>query len=544
MYRKSIIVCVIMILVSGLTGCQDQQKVTSIVQSETSATVPQVETTEVPLQSVETTFADFAYSDLADYDFVGHYAGGYTKIHIFEDGSFKGVCDLGGEMSQEFPGGVREYCDFTGQLKNVTQENEYKITTTIESLQLGREPGTEEIRDNVKYEYSAGQGMKAGDRIEIFLPGTPISILPDEIVGDFSGFENLKGYALFNPNTGFGYGGLDLKTERKGQVMAAIQEAEIACQTLNPLLKSADPSQADMNGLSQLRYETWDRVLNTVWSILKDTLSEEEMEKLTQEQIAWIKEKEAAAEQAVVNAGGSSMAISAYSRTAKDWTIHRLEILIPMITGEQISLQSEGAPSFLGESWQEAYRKILMSDPADYLGNADGNRSDHEPTNQTERWIYLGIHDFDGDSIPELMIGDDLSLAVFAYYYGSAEKIADLYYPGSNWCVNGVYFKDNSLNVQCNGAGVSTFVNFGFLNGQYLLGLYDEMSGSDVIINGKISTLEEMNRIYPIDHEPIIPEEHREKTKLAWEEEKWVLHFPSGEIMEITESFDFSQTLW
>lgn len=87
-------------------------------------------------------------------------------------------------------------------------------------------------------------------------------------------------------------------------------------------------------------------------------------------------------------------------------------------------------------------------------------------------------------------------------------------------------------------------MNFGFLNGQYLLGLYDEMSGSDVIINGKISTLEEMNRIYPIDHESIVPEEHREKTKLAWEEEKWVLHFPSGEIVEITESFDFSQTLW
>ena len=268
------------------------------------------------------------------------------------------------------------------------------------------------------------------------------------------------------------------------------------------------------------------------------------MEKPTPEQIAWIKEKETVAEQAVVNAGGSSMSISAYSRTAKEWTIHRLEILISMITGEEISLYAEEVPSFLGESWQGAYGKILIRDPADYLGNAAGIRSEHEPTNLAEQWIYLGIHDFDGDSIPELMIGDDVSLAVFAYYYGSAEKIANLYYPGSNWFVNGVYFEGNSLDVQCNGAGVSTFVNFGFSNGRYLLGLYDEMSGSDVIINGKISTLEEMNRIYPIDQAQISEEERKEQMKLLYEAGSWTLSFMSGESLMVNNAFDFERVLW
>ena len=232
MYRKAMNVCAIMILVFCLTGCKNQQKSTSEEPTEASVTVPQVETTEIPLQSVETTHTDFAYSDLTDYDFVGLYARGYTEIHISPDGSFRGFCDLGGEASQEiyqeFPGGVRDYCDFTGHLTNFTQENEYKITTAIENLQLGHEPGTEEIRDDVKYIYSAGQGMKAGDRIEIFLPGAPVSMLPDEMMGDLSGFENLPGYALFNPNTGFAYGSLDLKAERKAQVMDTIQEADIA----------------------------------------------------------------------------------------------------------------------------------------------------------------------------------------------------------------------------------------------------------------------------------------------------------------------------
>lgn len=354
MYRKSIIVSVIMILVFGVTGCQDQQKVTSAVQSEISATVAQVETTEVPLQSLETAPTDFAYSDLADYDFVGAYARGYTKIHISPDGSFQGFCDLGREVSQEiyqkFPGGVREYCDFTGQLKNFTQESEYKITTTIASLQLGHEPGTEEIQGDVKYIYSAGQGMKAGDRIEIFLPGTPISMLPDEIIGDFSGFENLQGYALVNPNAGFGYGSLNLKTERKGQVMAAIQAAETACRELETQRsENQNMSQADLNGISQLQYEAWDKALNTVWGILKEALPTEEMEKLTREQLQWIKEKEAAAEKAVADAGGSSTAISAYGEAAEQWTRQRLEILVPLITGETISYTEEASPASSAE---------------------------------------------------------------------------------------------------------------------------------------------------------------------------------------------------
>ena len=140
-----------------------------------------------------------------------------------------------------------------------------------------------------------------------------------------------------------------------------------------------------------------------------------------------------------------------------------------------------------------------------------------------------------------MIIGDDISLAVFAYY-GSAEKIANLYYPGSNWCVNGVYFKGNSLNVQCNGAGVSTYVNFGFLDGQYLLGLYGEMSDFDVILNGKISTLEEMNRIYPLDQAQ--EKTRREQMQFLRKDECWTLCFESGDSLAVNDSLDFERFLW
>ena len=44
------------------------------------------------------------------------------------------------------------------------------------------------------------------------------------------------------------------------------------------------------------KYQLWDTVLNRLWRILKYRLSSEEMKQLTQEQLAWIDQKEAAAE--------------------------------------------------------------------------------------------------------------------------------------------------------------------------------------------------------------------------------------------------------
>ena len=44
------------------------------------------------------------------------------------------------------------------------------------------------------------------------------------------------------------------------------------------------------------KYQLWDTVLNRLWRILKYRLSSEEMKQLTQEQLAWIDKKEAAAE--------------------------------------------------------------------------------------------------------------------------------------------------------------------------------------------------------------------------------------------------------
>lgn len=161
-------------------------------------------------------------------------------------------------------------------------------------------------------------------------------------------------------------------------------------------------------------------------------------------------------------------------------------------------------------TWQSAYVEIIchvedylapvVSSP--YEGNERENLKLYNPNNKDG---YVGIHDFDGDDIPELLAGDDLGIGVFTFAEGKAEKLADLYWPDIVWCINGVYVKDNGLRVSCSGSTGSWNVCFGFVEGEYRLGryyYYAENAGvtgslfSDATLNGEPCTREEMDKIY------------------------------------------------
>lgn len=213
---------------------------------------------------------------------------------------------------------------------------------------------------------------------------------------------------------------------------------------------------------------------------------------------------------------------------------------------ENSVVATEPAEPFTGSTWQEAYLKIVKCDPKVYLVDPLAQfPTVPDPSDSDDYFAFLGIHDFDQDGIPELIIGNLDTLAVFSFADGQAEKLADLYYPEAVWCINGVFFKENSLGLQCNGSGGNTYVNFGFLDGQYVLGLYSEVNGDhEVIINGAASTLEEMNRIYTTDFESIPESEYRERLRVTHDGKNKIIQFESGEIMAVDSSFDFNRFLW
>ena len=161
-----------------------------------------------------------------------------------------------------------------------------------------------------------------------------------------------------------------------------------------------------------------------------------------------------------------------------------------------------------------------------------------------DTYVYLGIHDFEGDGTPELIFGDGVSLAVFTYAEGRVERIADLYFPGIIWCVNGIAIHGNGMSVMCAGSGGMDCVNFGYIDGGYVLGLYAPRAHMEPTINGEVCTVDDINRIHTTDYNEMAPEEFREKIQLLFENGQWVLKLPTGEASPVNDALDFSKFVW
>ena len=208
----------------------------------------------------------------------------------------------------------------------------------------------------------------------------------------------------------------------------------------------------------------------------------------------------------------------------------------------RISLQTKPLPA--ADSWQSAYLDIIRDLPSFLVCSDPDNYRQKDYYDPNNNRVYLGIHDFDGDGIPELLAGDTISMAVFTFADGRAEKLYDLFYPDRSWCIHGVSFKENCISLGCSGSGGTDWVNFGFLDNKYQLGLYSEISNSAVIINGKESTLEEFNKIYTTDYEKREETEHKDRLRLIYRDNIWVLCFPSGQEVTVNKDFDYSLIQW
>jgi len=113
------------------------------------------------------------------------------------------------------------------------------------------------------------------------------------------------------------------------KVQKMIDDAEAEAAALEKkLAEDASLTQADMNELSYEIYTVWDDVLNDVWGILKDTLDEEAMNDLLEEQREWIADKEAKAQEAGAEFAGGSMEAMVVNMKASELTKERVYDLV------------------------------------------------------------------------------------------------------------------------------------------------------------------------------------------------------------------------
>ena len=84
--------------------------------------------------------------------------------------------------------------------------------------------------------------------------------------------------------------GLSELKQQAEQEIAEIEEEDTELENELINLSGVSPEQykEKLNG----RYELWDEELNVLWSYLKEKLSADEMDALTQDELSWINEKE------------------------------------------------------------------------------------------------------------------------------------------------------------------------------------------------------------------------------------------------------------
>lgn len=145
----------------------------------------------------------------------------------------------------------------------------------------------------------------------------------------------------------------------------------------------------------------------------------------------------------------------------------------------------------LDDSWKSAYRDIIR--------NIDSNLVD--PYNlraETNEWFYLGIHDFDRDNVPELILGDGVSVGIFTYKNNTTEKVIDLYEPEEWAAINGLHYNNNSIVLRSDGSNGSCYVCFTHHDGNYVTGFYDEYNPKAAKLNDEDTTYEEFSHIFDI----------------------------------------------
>ena len=142
------------------------------------------------------------------------------------------------------------------------------------------------------------------------------------------------------------------------------------------------------------------------------------------------------------------------------------------------------------ENWEDAYKEIVRNMES-YLADPYIFRQESDRVNSDSCIGYIGIHDFDDDSVPELITGDEVSVGIFTYDNGIVKRIADLYEPEDWGCINGVHYKDNTVILINSGSDGSCYVCLSCRDGEYITGAFDEYNPETATVNGKEVTEEE-----------------------------------------------------
>ena len=107
-----------------------------------------------------------------------------TTITFGAEGSFTGEFHDSemGETGEGYPDGTVYGCTFHGRLADAEQADSLTWTLTVAELEMDEGQAPEAIEDGIRFVTTDPYGLKAGDAITLYLPGTPVSGLPEDFL--------------------------------------------------------------------------------------------------------------------------------------------------------------------------------------------------------------------------------------------------------------------------------------------------------------------------------------------------------------------------
>lgn len=111
------------------------------------------------------------------------------------------------------------------------------------------------------------------------------------------------------------------------QAEAELTQVEARSAQLETLLDNAR-DQSELNRYSGELFKLWDDEINVLWAHLEGAMQESDFDTLTEAQVDWIVEKEAAIDEAGSEVSGGSMEPMVRSLTGYEWTRERVYYLM------------------------------------------------------------------------------------------------------------------------------------------------------------------------------------------------------------------------
>jgi uncharacterized protein YecT (DUF1311 family) len=119
----------------------------------------------------------------------------------------------------------------------------------------------------------------------------------------------------------------DTKVEesKKQMYLDKLESIKVGLKDLDELYAG---NNLEMTGAASKEYERWDAALNEIYGVLKTQLSKTEMSNLEKEEIQWIKDKQAKAEDSAADFNGGTGASFAFTSSLASTTKDRCYELV------------------------------------------------------------------------------------------------------------------------------------------------------------------------------------------------------------------------